>query len=747
MFRRKRHRYNKTPTITRQAAFPKSPFIKPRKKISLLTPLAKSIIVICLLGLFVFIGIGAGIVVALMGHLPKLDPVLKYEGMEAWKFPTKLYSLDNKLIADFAEEKRELVSLDNVPKALKEAVVAVEDKHFYKHKGVDILGILRAFWVNIRAGKIQQGGSTITQQLAKNLFLTQERTYRRKIGEVLIALLIEQKLTKDEILERYFNKIYYGHGTYGVQAASLYYFDKPVKDLNLAEIAMIAGLPGSPVRYSPITYPQNAMVRQAFVLKRMEEEGVITPEERDKAKEAFAIQIKELSKKKFAKAKTTINKAPYFTEYIRQILEQEYGSNALYTGGLNVQTTLDLEMQKAAERALVNGLEQLNAAKKPGEPRIEGALLAIDPRTGYIKAMVGGSGFTQSNQVNRAIYARRQPGSAFKPIIYTAAIDQGFTPINILDDSPKTYIGAEGEEWKPSNYDDEFYGRVTLRTALELSLNLATIKLLEEVGVRRVIEYAHKMGIKSKLPADLSLALGTAQVTPLEMTRAFGVFANQGVKVEPMAILSIKDHSQNLLEERTTKEERVISPQTAYLITSMLEGVVQRGTAKYSVGNKIDRVVAGKTGTTNDYVDAWFIGFTPELVATVWIGYDRGQKSLGHGQAGGVVAAPIWTEFVKKILPLLESTDFPVPGGVNFAIVDPSTGMLATKQCPKTRYEVFVEGNCPTEYCSYHTEEGGTVEELGVGEYEAQTSSTTTAVEEEKEQTGQEDFDKIRLEE
>ncbi len=743
MFRRRRRRTYKTPVV-----YPKSPFLKPRKKISILTPLGKFILVISLLCFFVIIGIGAGVIVAFTRHLPNLDPVLKYEGMEAWKFPTKLHSVENKLIADFAEEKRELVNLDQIPQLLKDAVILIEDKGFYKHKGVDFTGLIRAFLVNLRSGKILQGGSTITQQLAKNLFLTQERSYRRKIQEILIALLIERKLTKEEILERYFNKIYYGHGNYGVQAASLYYFDKPVNDLSVAEIAMIAGLPNSPVNYSPVSYPQKAIKRQVFVLNRMEEEGLITSEQKIAAKNDFEKEVKRISRKKFAKTKTTVNKAPYFTEYIRQILEQKYGSNALYTGGLNVYTTLNLAMQEAAEEALVKGLEQLNAAKKPGEPRIEGALLAMDPRTGNILAMVGGSGFTQTNQLNRAIYAKRQPGSAFKPIIYTAAIDQGFTLINILDDSPKTYIGVDGEEWSPTNYDNDFYGRVTLRTALELSLNLATIKLLEEVGVRRVIEYARKMGIKNKLPADLSLALGTAQVTPLEMTKVFGIFANQGIKVEPIAIQSIKDHKQNLLEEWTTKEERVISPQTAYLVTSMLEGVVQRGTAKYSVGNKINRVVAGKTGTTNDYVDAWFIGFTPELVATVWIGYDRGQKSLGPGQAGGVVAAPIWTEFIQKILPLLESTDFTVPAGVNFAIVDPSTGMLDTKHCPKTRYEVFVEGNCPTEYCTYHgEEEGEAIEELGVGEYESQSSSTTTLVEEEKPQTEPEDFDKIRLDE
>lgn len=733
MFRRRRRRYYKTPLVITQ----QSQFLKPKQK-SLISPIIKLILIICFFGLFIITGIGAGIVVAFMTHLPDIDSVIKYEDTEAWKVPTKLYSINGELIAEFAEEKRELVKFKDIPQILKDAVIAVEDKQFYRHKGVDIFGIIRALFVNIREGKISQGGSTITQQLAKNVFLTQERTYRRKIQEILLALLIERQLTKEEILERYFNKIYYGHGNYGVQAAALYYFDKSVKELTLAEIAMIAGLPSSPVRYSPITYPKRAIARQSFVLKRMEEEGIITHKQNIAAKEAFATQIEKISKKKFAKAKTTINKAPYFTEYVRQILEQEYGSNALYTAGLNVTTTLDPQMQKAATLALWNGLTQLNQGKKEGEPHIEGALLAMDPRTGYIKAMVGGSGFTQINQLNRAIYARRQPGSAFKPFIYTAAIDQGWTPMSSLDDSPKTYIGANGKDWKPENYGGNYYGQVTLRTALEYSLNLATIKLLDQVGVRRVIDYAHRMGIKSPLTPDLSLALGTSVVTPLEMTIAYAVFANQGIKVEPIAIKSIYDQKQNLLEERTSKEERVISPQTAYILTNLMEGVVKRGTAKYSVGNRItSKVVAGKTGTTNDYVDAWFIGFTPELVATVWIGYDKGQKSLGYGQAGGVVAAPIWADFIEKILPLLESTDFTVPAGVTFAMVDSTNGLLATKYCPKTKGEVFLEGNAPIEYCTVHTEQSQ--------EQVDEVASSSTTLEEDEGMA--EEFDKIKLEE
>lgn len=739
MFRRRRRRIYKTPSVP-----PTSQFTKYKRKKPLLGSLTKFILIIFLLSLFSIAGIGAGIVVSFLTHLPSLDPVLKYEHIEAWKFPTKLYSADGELIAEFAEEKRILVRLEEIPQMLKNAVIAVEDKHFYRHKGIDISGILRALWANIRSGRITQGGSTITQQLAKNIFLTPERTYRRKIQEILIAILIEQKLTKDEILERYFNKIYYGHGNYGVQAASLYYFDKHVKDLTLDEIAMLAGLPSSPGRYSPITHPERALARQFFVLKRMEEEGFITPEQRAEAKRAFVAKIGKFANKKFAKTRTTINKAPYFTEYIRQILEREYGSDALYSGGLNVTTTLDLKMQEFASEALWNGLNRLNQNKKQGEPRIEGALLAIDPRTGHIKAMVGGSGFTRLNQLNRAIYARRQPGSAFKPFIYTAAIDRGFTPATFLADTPRTYKGAKGELWEPKNYTNKFYGTVTLRTALEHSLNLATIDLLEKVGVNKVIEYARRMGINSNLCRDLSLALGTSEVTPLEMTTAFGVFANGGIKVEPTAIINIKDHQQNLLEERIPKEERVISPQTAYILTSLMEGVVRRGTAKPTVGNRISRVVAGKTGTTDGYVDAWFIGFTSELVVTVWIGYDQGQRTLGEGQAGGVVAGPIWADFMEKALPLLKSTDFTVPSGITFAIIDSTTGLLANKYCQYTRYEVFSDTNTPSEYCNCVGTKKDDEEEIEIEQEQEQEPFSNVSTEE---MTNWQEFDKVRLEE
>lgn len=677
-------------------SFPRSP----KKLSSALWP--KIIIIAGIMGFFIVAGMGAGIIVAFWNNLPSLDMVKSYE-MGGYGLQTTIYSLNNELVAKFAEEKRELISLSDVPANLINGIIATEDTQFYHHRGINLKGILRAFISNIKSGRISQGGSTITQQLAKNIFLTQERTYRRKIQEILLAILIERELTKEEILERYLNKIYFGHGIYGVQAASLFYFDKPVKDLSLDECALLAGLPCSPGRYSPLINPLASLERQSLVLKRMEEVGFITLSLSEAAKISMANKIKRFSSKKiFAKANTTINKAPYFTEYIRQELEQEYGGNAIYRGGLKVYTTLDLKMQRAAEIALGNALEGLNRGKAANSPKIEGALVAIEPKTGYIKAMVGGSGFTSLNQMNRAIYAHRQPGSSFKPFIYAAAIENGLPPNTFLQDEPVSYTGANGEIWEPSNYEDKYYGKVTLRTALEHSINIATIKLLEQVGPRRVIALAHRMGIKGRLAADLSLALGVSEVTPLEMTAAYTAFANQGVKTSPIAIRYIKNYTDNLLEEKTIQTQSVISPQVAYLMTNLMEGVVTSGTARDAVGNRLGREVAGKTGTTNDYVDAWFIGFTPELVATVWIGYDKGQISLGHGQAGGVVAAPIWTDFMQRALSPYPTSSFPVPEGVVFKTIDPETGLLATNACPRRRSEVFISNTEPTEYCYLH---------------------------------------------
>ncbi|MFH1859394.1 MAG: penicillin-binding protein 1A, partial [bacterium] len=698
--------------------------------------LTKLIILSGLFAFLAFIGATTGIIMGFSSSMPDMGPILETEGMEYWELPTKVFSQNDELICVFSVGRREIIELHEVPKNLLNAVIATEDADFSKHRGINPKGILRAFLVNLTSRKIAQGGSTITQQLVKNLFLTQERTYRRKIQEIILALIVEKKLTKDEILERYLNKIYLGHGNYGVESAALFYFDKHVKDLSLAQCAMIAGLPGSPSHFSPISHPDAATERQALVLKRMKKEGFITQEQMAAAKEEFRGQLLAMSKKAFAKACTTINVSPYFTEYIRRTLSKEYGDNAIYKGGLKVYTTMDIDMQKAAENVLSMALDDLNKRRSNKTSRIEGALVAIEPSTGYIKAMVGGSGFSKYNQVNRVIQAHRQPGSSFKPFIYTTAIDSGFTPCSLLEDSPVKYIGTDGKEWEPQNYENKFQGIVTLRESLEKSINVASIRLLEKVTPRKVASYAHRMGIKSYISPDLSIALGTSEVTPLEIAAAYIPFANQGIRTEPITIKCIKDKKDVTVKESMPQEERVISPQTAYIMTSLMKGVVERGTARESIGGRLGREVAGKTGTTNEYVDAWFIGYTPQLVVCVWIGYDKGQISLGHGMAGGVVAAPIWRDFMSRIIHKMPLASFPKPEGIITACIDTSTGLLATQNCPCMRNEHFIKGTEPTKYCTTHA----------CPPPQGKQEQNATEPEQEKEVV-EEDVDKVMLEE
>lgn len=662
-----------------------SPY-KPRKK----KGFKKGITYALLLCLTVGIGAGAGLSLALLQELPPLSSLEEYTG-KSWAIPTKVYSVDNQLIASFGIEEREIIGLEDCPKDLVNAIISIEDTRFYKHKGVDLRGILRAAWVNLKSRRIKEGGSTITQQLSKVLFLTPERAFSRKIQEAILALRIERRYTKDEILERYLNKIYFGHGVYGIESASKFYFNKPTKGLSLAECTLLAGLPRAPNKYSPILHPEAAIARQSDVLERMCLLGYIDSREKDDAKKATQKILQEIKGHDIS-----VNKAPYFVEYIRQRLEERYGENALYKGGLMVYTTLNLEMQHAAQTALKKGLEGLNRGRKR---QIEGALIAISPKTGYIKAMVGGSGFRKENQLNRAVQAKRQPGSAFKPFLYAAAIDEGFTPANTLVDSPVVYKDWKGD-WTPHNYCGSFHGRVRLRKALEKSINVASVKLMDKVTPRKVANYGRSMGINSRLRPTLSLALGTSEVTPLELVVGYSVFANLGIGVEPLAIRYIKDREGNLLEEGVLKRTRVLSEETAYIITSLLQGVVKRGTASTSVGSRIPYEIAGKTGTSDNFVDAWFIGYTPDICAGVWVGYDEGRISLGKGQAGGVVAAPIFTDFfLRANIPF---HDFCVPQNISYAMICEKTGLLATSFCPKTINEVFIKGTTPVSQCIEH---------------------------------------------
>ncbi len=653
------------------------------------------------LGFSALLGFTTGVIVEYYTHLPSLEP-LDYDSMNYWGVGTKIYDITDTPIAEFTIEQRKLVPLDKCPKDLIDAIIATEDKSFYTHCGIDFSGVARATIVNIRSFKFKEGASTITQQLARNLFLTTEKNFHRKIQELLLAIKIEHQYIKDEILERYLNKIYLGHGLYGVESASFHYFGKSVSELNLAECAMLAGLPKAPTSYSPITYPQRAQERQETVLDRMQDAGYITKREYEDAKKQFSEEIKTISKKpKTAYKGLMLNKAPYFIEYIRQILDSDYGGDAVYKGGLEVYTTLDMKLQQYATEALTNGLTKLNQGKT-GRRKIEGALIAINPNNGYIKAMVGGSGFVEANQFNRVINGRRQPGSAFKPFIYTAALDNGFTTSSILPDQPVIYKNPNGTIWQPQNYEGTFHGNVTLRKALEQSLNVATIKLLEEIRPYQAIRYARSMGITSPLPNDLSLALGTCDVSPLEMARAYTCFANGGMLVSPLYIRMIKDFRGKLIQEYLPHSEQVIKPEIAYLITNLLEGAVRRGTAATAIGKRIFSPVAGKTGTTDNWVDAWFIGYTTELVVACWIGYDKGRISLGEGKSGSVVAAPIWADFMERVLVEMEPKKFPVPQNIVWLTIDPTTSLLATDLCPSSTKECFIAGSEPSKLCDQH---------------------------------------------
>jgi penicillin-binding protein 1A len=539
--------------------------------------------------------------------------------------------------------------------------------------------------------------------LARALFLTPSRTLSRKIKELLLSLQIERHYTKEEILERYLNKVYFGHGNYGVQVAARFYFGKDVEQISVEEAALLAGLIRAPSLYSPLLRKEACMRRTKKVLYAMVRCGFLDEEDAESAKERLAKLIQRIE----GKERVHFNEAPYFTEHVRRYLEEKYGE-LLYKGGLHVYTTCDVKMQKMASKLLSEYLKQLNETiEKEETQRVEGALVAIQPSTGYVKVMVGGSGFSAQNQLNRVVQARRQPGSAFKPFLYLAAIEQGYTPSTILHDVPLIYpMEEENEYWIPQNYQDRFYGPVTLRRALELSLNAASIRLAHMVKPWVVADYAKRVGIEEPLSADLSIALGTSEVTPLSMCAAFSTLANGGVKTKPIFIRYIMDKRGQVIEEPKIVRERVISKQSAYMITYLLEGVIRRGTGWRA---RIGRVAAGKTGTSDNFCDAWFIGYVPQLCAAVWIGFDEGRVSLGEGNTGGRLAAPLWASFMKEALKKEKVQDFLPPEGIKFVSVDVHTGACATSACPKVFLEAFIEGREPQQVCKLHSEGEGKV--------------------------------------
>jgi len=745
--------------------------------------------------------------------LPKVETLSDYQP----PLITRIYADNGTIIAEYSKERRILVPFEKIPKQLVQAFVAAEDASFFKHQGLDFQSILRAALKNVKAGGIAQGGSTITQQVAKKLLLTSERTFTRKFKEAILAWRMEKALTKEEILYLYLNQIYLGHRAYGVEAAAENYFDKNVEQLTLAESAILAGLPQAPSRYSPYRHYERAMKRQKYVLERMVKEGFITQIEADTA------AVEEVTIK--PRLNNLLDVTAYFNEQVRRYLEERFGSDLLYTGGLQVETSINLEMQQVARESVKENLrnhgkrqgfrpveeildaaaqqeflaEQLQAlseeplkigsfskalvidqqkdqilcqiADQTGviaisktkwaaplrvvaadipptgnkeeaketrlpigavidvrlvdnsvepwklsleqHPVAQGALIAIDPFTGQIKAMVGGYEFSES-QFNRATQAKRLPGSAIKPIIYAAALDKGYTPASVILDTPLIYENekietGELEEWKPRNYEEKFYGPTSFRHALAHSRNVVTIKILEDIGLNYAANYANKLGIETPMQRDLTMGLGSTAVTPLEMLTAYTVFANGGILVPPTYITRIKDRNGRILEsidpadfatgmaedQRLIRKppRRVISPETAYLITNIMESVVQEGTGWRA--KALGRPSAGKTGTTNDLKDAWYVGYIPQLACVSWVGYDQ-ERPLGKSETGSRAAAPAWVNFMKAAIKQYPVANFKVPDSIEFHPVDKKNGLLLAEDDDKAYYEAFAPGTAPT---------------------------------------------------
>ena len=642
---------------------------KPRKNTRTITVIAVVVFLVMLTGA------GLGFLTASIHTMPSLKgeirPAVSSQIFDAnGKLITTIHSVENRLP----------VTINKIPKDLQNAFIAAEDTRFYQHSGIDPRGILRAIWSNMTDRGISEGGSTITQQLARNALLSQEQTIKRKIQEAFLSLQIERQYSKNEILEMYMNQIYFGQGAYGVQTAAQIYFGKNVEDLNLAECAMIAGIPKSPNYYSPASNLKAAKERQSIVLDQMVKYGYINS--------AAAVKARATEIKLATRSVTNTSTASYFTDYIMQLLIDKYGADAVYKDGLKVYTTLDLEMQAAAEQAM-NQLPTKRTENGIKQP--QGALVAIEPQTGHIKAMVGGRG---NDQFNRAVLAERQPGSAFKPFVYLAAIESGLTPASIVDDSPISF-----GSWSPVNYDRTFRGPVSLRSALEQSLNVVTVKLAQQTGIDKALYYAQQMGISTLVlkgntnNRNLAMSLGglTRGVTPLEITSAYGVLANNGIRVEPTAIIKIVDRNGKVIEQSTPTEKVVVNERSAYLLTDMLRGVMTSGTG---TGAYFGRPAAGKTGTTSDYKDAWFVGFTPDLVAAVWMGCDN-PEYLG-GVTGGTIPASIWRSFMSAAATKYVARDFVRPAGIVAARVSTKDGLLLNDPANLDgRNEIFVEGTQP----------------------------------------------------
>ncbi|MBN1878673.1 transglycosylase domain-containing protein [bacterium] len=730
-------------------------------------------------------------------QLPELDAAVNYRPA----LVTHIYDQRGFLLAELSEEYRIPVTLPEIAPAVINAVIATEDQTFYGHRGLDVAGIVRAFWRNLLAGEIVQGGSTLTQQLAKSLFLTYERRYERKIKEAILAYRLEKELTKDRILELYLNQVYFGSGAYGIEAASRRYFSKSASDLSLAEAAVLAGLPKAPSQFSPLRNPDLAKERRNIVLQRMVEQGFISENEAQQVRG----QALELNPDKGKPLR-----APYFVEIIRRKLEETYGNRMLYRSGWDIYTSLIYDYQEIAEQAVRQNLYEIEKKRrswkgpvegdpaqsppelgkaviatitgvsekeltltcggmeytmpfkeiwiknkdlimlKPGdlvsfvvreytedratiksgwivqEPEVDAALVSMSVESGEVLAWVGGYSFWRS-QFDRVTQSRRQPGSAFKPFIYAQALDTRFTAADVIYDTPivveKTWkTQAEVNEeilrqraveagilspeikdslndiefWKPQNYSEEFFGATTLREGLAKSRNIVSIHLLRELGPENVVRMVRRLGITSPMYESLSLALGTSEVTLLDITQAYGAFANAGIRSDPLMIRRIVDRDRHVIRETYPALRAALRPDTAYLTTSLLTAVITEGTG-FSA-HELGYPLAGKTGTTNNYFDAWFIGFSPHVVTGVWVGVDQLEPIFPQA-TGASAALPIWKQYMQYVLKDYTPDTFPVPKGIAFAKICRLTGKLATPMCERTTLDAFRVGTTPLEYC------------------------------------------------
>ena len=595
------------------------------------------------------------------------------------------------------------VRLAEVPVVLVNALLAAEDHRFFGHRGVDLRALVRAALANLRAGRVRQGGSTITQQLVKNRLLSPKRTVFRKVRETWLATLLEWRYSKDQILEAYLNDLYLGQrGTFairGVGGAARAYFGKDVRELTLAQAALLAGMARAPNSYSPALNPERARERRNLVLARMRDLGMIGDVECQAAR-AQPVRVQP--------SPGLRQLAPYFVDYVRQEVEQRVGLEIVSGGhGARVFTTLDMTLQRFAENAVARGLDQLETRlprvrRVDPAARLQAALIALDPATGRVRALVGGRDY-QVSQFNRATLARRQPGSAFKPFVYLTALSgrgqaAAFTAASFVDDTPIT-LSVEGKPWSPQNYEGRYEGRVSVRRALEQSLNAATVRIAQTVGLPAVIETARGLGLRGNFKPVPSAALGAFEVTPIDFARAYLPLANGGWRPGRLAgIHAVYDDDGTAVLLDNDEATQVLSPAEAYLMTSLLEGVVNSGTARQARALGIQGAVAGKTGTTNEGRDAWFVGYSPTLLALVWVGFDNGEA---HGLSGAQAALPIWADFMKQALEAYPSPAFAVPPGVTVAEIDASNGKLANRFCPVVDREVFLEGTEP-EVCNEH---------------------------------------------